>query len=88
MLWTVVAGKDMRFFFNSATRRRAPSSGYFSEIARTRSADLGGIFEIDFLGVCFEAILIKGPTNRDRPAIGNFTGVACAERPYDCIFDE
>ena len=48
--------RDMRFFFNKGTRRRAPSSGFCREIATIRSAVLGGIFEIDFFDVCFEAI--------------------------------
>jgi hypothetical protein len=59
MLWMVVADTDIRFFFNSGTRRRAPSSGYFREIATIRSSVLGGIFEMDFFDLRFEAILLE-----------------------------
>ena len=53
------ADTDIRFFFSSGTKRRAPSSGCCSEIATIRSAVLGGIFEIDLFDVRFEAILPK-----------------------------
>jgi hypothetical protein len=54
-----VADTDIRFFFSKGTNRRAPSSGCRSEIATIRSAVLGGIFEIGFFDVRFEAILLK-----------------------------
>jgi hypothetical protein len=58
MPWTVATDTDMRFYFSTGTRRRAPSSGCCREIATIRSAVFGGILEIDFFDVRFEAILL------------------------------
>ena len=55
----VAADTNIRFFFRTETRRRAPSSECCREIATIRAAVLGGIFEIDFFDLRFDAILLK-----------------------------
>ena len=71
----VAADTDIRFFFSKGTRRRAPSSGCCREIATIRSAVLGGIFEIDFFDVRFEAILQKSrPIGIDQKSESSLTG--------------